>query len=76
LHRHADDGLLDGVGEGAWCYFVHSYAAPVTRYTVASSRYGASFAAVVRRGNFCGTQFHPERSSDTGASILENFLRL
>ncbi len=76
LHRNGDDMLLNDVGEGAWCYFVHSYAAPVTQHTVASSQYGAAFAAVVRRDNFYGTQFHPERSSATGARILENFLRL
>lgn len=76
LHHNSDDILLADVDEGAWCYFVHSYAAPVTTHTLASSHYGTSFAAVVRRDNFYGTQFHPERSSSTGAAILENFLRL
>jgi imidazole glycerol-phosphate synthase subunit HisH len=71
-----DDPLLEGIERGDQAYFVHSYAAPVTEHTVASSEYGVSIAAVVRRKNFWGTQFHPERSSRTGARVLENFLRL
>jgi glutamine amidotransferase len=70
------DPLLEGVAAGEYAYFVHSYAAPVTRATLASADYGAALAAVVRRGNFWGTQFHPERSGATGARVLANFLRL
>lgn len=70
------DPLLRGVARGAHAYFLHSYAAPMTEYTLASADYGRTVAAVVRRGNFWGTQFHPERSSATGARVLENFLAL
>jgi imidazole glycerol-phosphate synthase subunit HisH len=76
LCRLRPDPLLEGVPEGAWAYFVHSYAAPLTEHTLASAEYGAAVSAVVRRGNFWGTQFHPERSAATGARVLENFLRL
>jgi glutamine amidotransferase len=76
LCRLRPDPLLEGVPEGAWAYFVHSYAAPLTEHTLASADYGAAVSAVVRRGNFWGTQFHPERSATTGARVLENFLRL
>jgi imidazole glycerol-phosphate synthase subunit HisH len=76
LCRLRPDPLLEGVPEGAWAYFVHSYAAPLTEHTLASAEYGAALSAVVRRGNFWGTQFHPERSAATGARVLENFLRL
>jgi len=76
LCRLRPDPLLEGVPEGAWAYFVHSYAAPLTEHTLASAEYGAAVSAVVRRGNFWGTQFHPERSAGTGARVLENFLRL
>jgi glutamine amidotransferase len=55
-------------------YFVHSYAAPVTDDCVASTTHGASFAAIVQRGNVAGAQFHPERSAKTGALLLKNFL--
>jgi glutamine amidotransferase len=76
LCRLRPDPLLEGVPEGAWAYFVHSYAAPLTEHTLASAEYGAAVSAVVRRGNFWGTQFHPERSAATGRRVLENFLRL
>ncbi len=68
--------ILEGVADGAYAYFVHSYAAPVGDYTPAVSRYGIEFSAVVEQGNFYGTQFHPERSSEVGARILDNFLKL
>jgi glutamine amidotransferase len=76
LERRADSPLLDGIADGDYAYFVHSYALPVGDYTVASCRYGAPFSAVVARGNFHGAQFHPERSSRTGARLLANFLAL
>ena len=68
--------LLDQVQTGEYAYFVHSYAVPVDSSTAASCDYGGTFAAVVARENFLGTQFHPERSAATGARILANFLRL
>jgi glutamine amidotransferase len=43
---------------------------------MAAVRYGSCFAAVVRKGNFCGVQFHPERSAAVGARLLHNFLTL
>jgi imidazole glycerol-phosphate synthase subunit HisH len=71
-----DDPLLEGIADGEYAYFVHSYAAPVSEHTLASADYGLGMSAVIRRGNFWGTQFHPERSSSTGERILQNFLRL
>jgi imidazole glycerol-phosphate synthase subunit HisH len=68
------DPLLERVPENEYVYFVHSYAASVSEVTVATANYGTDVAAVVRRGNFCGTQFHPERSGRAGARILANFL--
>lgn len=70
------DPLLEGVSDGDHAYFVHSFAAPVTEHALASAEYGVAIAAVVRRRNFWGTQFHPERSGVTGARVLENFLRI
>lgn len=67
--------LLAGIDDGAFAYFVHSYAAPVSADCVASSEHGGAFAAVVQRGRVMGAQFHPERSAATGARLLENFLR-
>jgi glutamine amidotransferase len=69
------DPLLDGVNALDYVYFVHSYAVPAGDFTVASTDYGSNFTAVARRDNFCGTQFHPERSGVVGARILANFLK-
>jgi glutamine amidotransferase len=76
LRRTGASPLLDGIGDGEYAYFVHSYALPVGAHTVATCSYGAPFSAVVRRGNFHGAQFHPERSARTGARLLENFLAI
>lgn len=76
LERRAASPLLDGLAEGEYAYFVHSYALPVGPYTVATCTYGAPFSAVVRSANFHGAQFHPERSSRAGAQVLRNFLAL
>lgn len=71
-----DDPLTQGVADGEFAYFVHSFVCPVNDFTLATSTYGAPFAAMVRKDNVWGCQFHPERSSATGAQILENFLRV
>ena len=70
----ADHAVLGGIGAGDWFYFVHAYAAPVNRVTLAGSRNGERFAAAAASGNFVAVQFHPERSSEAGARVLRNFL--
>jgi glutamine amidotransferase len=76
LERRAPSPLLGGIADGEYAYFVHSYALPVGPHTAATCTYGAPFTAVVAKGNFHGAQFHPERSSSTGARLLRNFLSL
>lgn len=71
-----EDPLLEGVEPDDYVYFVHSFAAPVSNVTLASADYGAQISAIVRRDNFWGTQFHPERSGQVGARVLANFLNL
>lgn len=70
------DPLLAGLGDESWAYFVHSYVCPDGPATLARADYGDPVPAVVRQANRWGCQFHPERSSDTGARILRNFLEL
>ncbi|HEV7715270.1 MAG TPA: imidazole glycerol phosphate synthase subunit HisH, partial [Steroidobacteraceae bacterium] len=70
------DPLLEDIANNDYVYFVHSYAAPVSDITLATTDYGSHVSAVVRCDNFWGTQFHPERSGATGSRILANFLRL
>jgi glutamine amidotransferase len=72
----ADCALFRGLPAAAHFYYVHSYAAPAGEDTVAVADYGGEFTAVVSRGNFHGTQFHPERSGPAGARLLANFLAL
>jgi glutamine amidotransferase len=67
-------GLLKDIPDGAYFYFVHSYALDVSAITAASADYGWEFSAVVRQNNFVATQFHPERSGAHGAALLNNFL--
>lgn len=76
LAAHGADPLLVGLSAEDHVYFVHSYAVPIGPATLASTDYGGPFSAVVRRDNFYGVQFHPERSSAAGARILRNFLQL
>ena len=71
-----DDPLMVGMPEHPWSYFVPSYAAPIGDFTVASCRHGQEFSAVVRHENFCGAQFHPERSATHGARLLKNFMEM
>lgn len=59
--------------DGQWFYFVHSYAAPIGPWTLATAEHGTAFSAIVRQGNFHGAQFHPERSAAAGARLLEQF---
>jgi glutamine amidotransferase len=76
LRIQREDPLLANLAEGDRLYFVHSFAAPISEATLASVEYGGALSAVVRHGNFCGVQFHPERSSTAGARVLRNFLSL
>lgn len=71
-----DDPLFDGIADGEYMYFVHSFAAPVSVDTLVACDYGGRFTAAVRRGNFRGVQFHPERSAAAGARLLANFLAI
>jgi glutamine amidotransferase len=74
LEVTAGSRLLAGVEAGEFVYFTHSYKAPVTTDTAATTYYIEPFAAAVERGNVMGVQFHPEKSGETGLKILRNFL--
>jgi imidazole glycerol phosphate synthase glutamine amidotransferase subunit len=70
-----ESSLLKGIQADAYFYFAHSYAAPVTAdATVAACDHGFPFAAVIESGNLRAVQFHPEKSGETGAQVLRNFL--
>ena len=69
--------ILNGVKNGSWVYFVHSFRAKPDSDSVitAESDYGIKVPAVVEKDNFYGTQFHPEKSGDVGKIMLKNFLQ-
>lgn len=68
--------LFQGVRDGEFVYFVHSFYVPDGEFTVATTDYILPFSAALHKDNFYATQFHPEKSGDTGEKILRNFLEL
>ena len=72
--ENVQDPLLEGIDEGAFVYFVHSFYVPTTDYTIATTNHILSFSSAMRKGNFMATQFHPEKSGSVGERILTNFL--
>lgn len=72
--ENVQDPLLEGINEGAFVYFVHSFYVPTTDYTIATTNHILSFSSAMRKGNFMATQFHPEKSGSVGERILTNFL--
>lgn len=70
-----DEPLFRGLPEGTHVYYVNSYApVPHEPVTVATTTYGHTFTAAVRKKNTYGVQFHPEKSSKAGLTMLRNFL--
>ncbi|MFI3280528.1 MAG: imidazole glycerol phosphate synthase subunit HisH [Rikenellaceae bacterium] len=68
--------LFEGIDQGSYIYYVHSYAPELSSQTIATTNYGLDFSAALCRDNFYGTQFHPEKSGEIGEKILSNFLKL
>lgn len=68
--------ILDGIESGSYLYFVHSFCVKDSPQTIATSQYGEIFSAIVQQDNIIGIQPHPEKSSQNGLKILDNFIRL
>ena len=70
--------LLEGVKDGSYVYFVHSYYPQPTDsgVVVATTEYGVRFPSIIAEKNLFATQFHPEKSSKTGLKMLKNFVRI
>ncbi len=77
LEKNEPCALLDGVNEGDYVYFVHSFAAVTDSKNVAAyCDYGMKVPALVTSGKVYGCQFHPEKSGKTGLTILKNFCEI
>lgn len=70
-----ESGLFQGIESGERMYFVHSYFVPDSEFSIARCDYHEPFAAAIRKDNFYGCQFHPEKSSLAGERLLKNFLK-
>lgn len=72
---HPEDPLFSGIPDNSYVYFVHSYWADTkAEFCVTSTDYICPFASSIRNGTAIGVQFHPEKSGDTGLTILKNFI--
>ena len=68
--------LFKGIREKEYMYLVHSFYATICEETIAETEYGILYSTALRKDNFYGVQFHPEKSSTAGEQILDNFLKL
>jgi len=68
--------IFKEVGQAPDVYFIHSYYAELCDQTIAECDYILPFSAALQKDNFYGTQFHPEKSAQTGRIILENFIKI
>ena len=73
-----DHRIFDGIEDGAYFYFVHSYVPQPDdpSITIGETDYGVKFASVVARDNVVATQFHPEKSGETGLRMYANFISI
>jgi glutamine amidotransferase len=76
VHRRDGHPLWNGIEDGAWFYFVHSYyASPSKQQEIAATtQYTVEFTSAAARDNIFATQFHPEKSQKAGLTLLKNFL--
>ena len=75
IRQKQKHGLFEGVADGSFCYFVHSFHCEPRNADsiVGETEYGVKYASVVARNNICGVQFHPEKSQHVGLQMLRNF---
>lgn len=66
--------LFEGLEEGTYVYYVHSYYIPDNEFSIASTDHGLIYSGAIRKDNFYACQFHPEKSSGAGEQILKNFI--
>jgi glutamine amidotransferase len=72
----AANPIMDGLGEREHFYFAHSYYTPGSLHTTATTNEGVTFTAAIRKDNYFGVQFHPEKSGSVGLKLLKNFIEI
>lgn len=75
IHNLSSD-LFKNISEDEYMYLVHSYYVPKTEDAIALSNYGLEYTTAIKKDNFYGVQFHPEKSSKAGEQLLKNFIEL
>ncbi|MBN8695646.1 MAG: imidazole glycerol phosphate synthase subunit HisH [Bacteroidetes bacterium] len=68
--------LFKGIKEKEYMYFVHSYYVEKYQETIATTNYGVEYSSAIQKNNFYAVQFHPEKSSEAGQTLLSNFLNI
>ena len=68
--------LFNKIKEKEFMYLVHSFYVPLNKETIAATNYGIKYTSALKKDNFYGVQFHPEKSSKAGEQLLKNFLEL
>ncbi|MDA3860452.1 MAG: imidazole glycerol phosphate synthase subunit HisH [Melioribacteraceae bacterium] len=74
--KFSDSKLFDNVVNNSFVYFVHSYFAELSEFTIAETNYIETFSSALKKDNFYALQFHPEKSGKIGEEILKNFIEL
>jgi len=76
VNLKAQSPLFEGIRDGEFFYFVHSFGAPLVPDTIGATEYGGQFSSAVQHKNFYGVQFHAEKSGNAGLQLLRNFSEL
>ncbi len=76
IRKTGESKLFEGIKNGEYFYFAHSFYIPVNEYTTSVAGHSTDFSASVERDNYYGLQFHPEKSGEAGLKILKNFIEL
>ena len=66
--------LFNSISEKEYMYLVHSYFVPVISETISTTKYGIDYSTAIKKNNFTGVQFHPEKSGGKGEVVLKNFI--
>jgi len=74
--NNLQSNLFENMNNGEYMYLVHSYYAPIVPETIGTCEYDLKYSIAVKKNNFYGVQFHPEKSSSSGIKLLNNFLKI